>query len=106
MKRKAKRTVPRQLTEVRKCSENTVHIHDGLGTTMPPDKDVLLIYFDQKGVAVLADEFFNEHDARGWTTPTGGTIYNWKVCAAEWIYNHRQEVKRRFRQSPFYSESF
>ncbi|MBK0378554.1 hypothetical protein [Mucilaginibacter segetis] len=81
-------------------------IHDGLGTTMPPDSDVLLIYFDQKGLAQLAEKFFDEHDNRGWKTATGGTIYNWKVCAAEWIYNYRQEVKRRFRQSPFYSESF
>jgi hypothetical protein len=105
MKRKAKRTVPGQPIEVRKGRKNPLQIHDGLGTTMPPDKDVLLIYFDQKGEVELADEFFNEHDTRGWKTPTGGTIYNWKVCAAEWIYNYRQEVKRRFRQSLFYSES-
>ncbi len=105
MKRKAKRTIPRQPKEVSKSSKNTLQIHDGLGTTMPPDKDVLLIYFDQKGEAEMADEFFNEHAARGWKTPTGGTIYNWKVCAAEWIYNHQQDVKRRLRLSPFYSES-
>jgi hypothetical protein len=105
MKRKAKRTLPRLPNEVRKSSKNTMHIHDGLGTNMPPDKEVLLIYFDQKGEAELADEFLNEHHARGWKTPTGGTIHNWKVCAAEWIYNHRQDVKRRLRLSPFYSES-
>ncbi|RVU02560.1 hypothetical protein EOD41_01065 [Mucilaginibacter limnophilus] len=104
MKRKAKRTVPRQPNGVGKSSKNTVQIHDGMGTTMPPDKDVLLIYFDQKGEGELAEIFFNEHDARGWKTPTGGIIYNWKVCAAEWIYNHRQEVKRRLRLSAFYSE--
>ncbi|TWR24789.1 hypothetical protein FPZ43_18000 [Mucilaginibacter pallidiroseus] len=106
MKRKAKRTVPRLLNEVRKSSKHTLQIHDGMGTTMPPDKEVLMIYFDQKGEGEMANEFFNEHDGRGWKTPTGATIYNWKVCAAEWIYNHRQNVKRRFRQSPFYSESF
>jgi hypothetical protein len=106
MKRKAKRTVPRLPNEVRKSSKNTKHNHDGLGTTMPPNKDVLLIYFDQKGEGELVEVFFDEHDARGWTTPTGSIIYNWKVCAAEWIYNRRQEVKRRFRQSPFYRESF
>ncbi|UEG51399.1 hypothetical protein LLH06_10485 [Mucilaginibacter daejeonensis] len=106
MKRKAKRTVPNLPNEVRKSSKHTLQIHDGMGTTMPPDKDVLLIYFDQKGEGELADQFFNEQNARGWTTPTGGIIYNWKVCAAEWIYNHRQELKRRLRQSPFYSESF
>jgi hypothetical protein len=104
MKRKAKRTVPRQPNKVRKSSNKTMQIHAGLGTTMPPDKDILLIYFDQKGEAELAEKFFTEHYAREWKTPTGGTIYNWKVCAAEWIYNHRQEVKRRLRLSPFYSE--
>ncbi|UEG54903.1 hypothetical protein LLH06_07985 [Mucilaginibacter daejeonensis] len=106
MKRKAKRTLPRQPNEVRQSSKHTLQIHDGMGTTMPPDKDVLHIYFDQKGEGELTDEFFNEHQARGWKTPTGGTIYNWKVCAAEWIYNHRQEAKRRLRQSSFYGVSY
>jgi hypothetical protein len=106
MKRKAKRTVPRLPNEVMKNSKNTMQIHDGMGTTMPPDKNVLFTYFDQKGEGELADDFFNEHDARGWKTSTGGKIFNWKVCAAEWIYNHRQEMIRRFRQSPFHSESF
>lgn len=106
MKRKAKRSAPKLPGEVRKSSGNPVAVHDGLGTTMPPDKDVLLIYFDQKGEGELAEKFFNEHNARGWRTPTGGIIYNWKVCAAECIFNHRQELKRRLMQSPFYSESF
>jgi hypothetical protein len=105
MKRKAKRALPREPNKVRESSKTLTQIHDGMGTSMPPDKDVLQIYFDQKGEAELTEKFFNEHDSRGWKTPTGGTIYNWKVCAAEWIYNHQQEVKRRFRQSPFYSES-
>lgn len=106
MKRKAKRRVPMQLDEVRKSNKNLAQTHDGMGNTMPPNEDVLLIYFDQKGEAALAEVFFNEHYMRGWTTPTGGTIHNWKVCAAEWIYNYRQGLKRRFRKSPFYSESY
>lgn len=106
MKRKAKRALPRQPKQASRTTKNPMQIHDGLGSTMPPDKDVLQIYFDQKGEAELAETFFNEHHTRGWKTPTGGTIYNWKVCAAEWIYNYRQELKRRFRQSPFYNKSF
>ncbi|WP_295769310.1 hypothetical protein [uncultured Mucilaginibacter sp.] len=106
MKRKAKRTIPRQSKEVRKCGQNPMQVHDGLGTTMPPDQVVLLIYFDQKGEAELAEKFFNEHQLRSWKTPTGGIIYNWKVCATEWIFNYRQEEKRRLRQSLFYSDSY
>ncbi|MEN0054494.1 MAG: hypothetical protein AAGC65_12545 [Mucilaginibacter sp.] len=105
MKRKAKRIVPKEPNQTRRNNKNPIQIHDGLGTTMPPDKDVLLIYFDQKGEAELADDFFNVYNSCGWKTQTGGTIRNWKVCATEWIYNYRQKVKRSFRRSPFYSES-
>jgi len=72
---------------------------------MPPDEEVLLIYFDQKGAREMAQDFFEEHEERDWKTPTGGIIHNWKVAAAEWLYNYRQEVKRKLRQSPFYSGS-
>lgn len=105
MKRKAKRTIPSKCDEVNRRGKLPTKIHDGLGTTMPPDRMVLHIYFDQKGVPEFAEEFFYEYDIREWKTPTGGPVRNWKVCAAEWIYNYRQEVKRKFRQSPFYSES-
>lgn len=102
MKRKAKRISPKQANEDREVGKNFMAAHDGMGKTMPPDISVLQIYFDQKGNAELAVEFFNEHQLRHWKTPTGGTIYNWKVCAAEWIYNYHQEEKRRLKQSPFY----
>lgn len=105
MKRKAKRTIPGKPNEVNNRGKLPATIHDGMGTNMPPDPQVLHIYFDQKGEVDLADEFFHEYDIREWKTPTGGAVRNWKVCAAEWIYNYRQEVKRQFRQSPFYSES-
>jgi hypothetical protein len=105
MKRKAKRTIPGKSNEVDGLGKLPTRIHDGLGTTMPPNLEGLHIYFDQKGVPDLADEFFHEYDIRDWKTPTGGTVRNWKVCAAEWIYNYQQEAKRKFRQSPFYSES-
>lgn len=105
MKRKAKRTIPNKPNEADRRCKLSSKIHDGMGTTMPPDLEVLHIYFNQKGEGNLAEEFFHEYDIRGWRTATGGTVRNWKVCAAEWIYNYRQEVKRRFKQSPFYSES-
>lgn len=103
MKRKAKRIVPNQHIVMKIRGEDHPNSHDGMGTTMPPTREVLRIYFDQKGEADMVDDFYNEHDARRWKTQTGGTIFNWKVCAAEWIYNYRQEAKRRLRQSPFFS---
>ncbi|WP_462265684.1 hypothetical protein [Mucilaginibacter sp.] len=63
------------------------------------------IYFDQKGVLVVARDFYEEHELRAWKNAAGYPVTNWKVCAAEWIYNYRQEIKRKFRMSPFYSES-
>lgn len=105
MKRKAKRILCNQPKEVNSRGNFPIKSHDGLGTTMPPNVESLYIYFDQKGVSEKAGEFFHEYDIRGWKTATGGTVRNWKVCAAEWIYNYQQEAKRKFRQSPFYSES-
>jgi len=106
MKRKAKRTITRPSNEGRIGRKKYSSSFDGLGTSMPPDREALLIYFDQKGEAELVDDFYNEHVERKWKSPSGGAIYNWKVCAAEWIYNHRQEMKRRLRKSPFYSDSY
>ncbi|QQL50595.1 MULTISPECIES: hypothetical protein [Mucilaginibacter] len=105
MKRKAKRIVP----NVHKSPRNSVKIvplsDEGLGTSVPPSLASIEIYFDQKGVLLAARDFYEEHELRAWKTSTGYPVNNWKVCAAEWIFNYRQELKRKFRMSPFYSES-
>jgi hypothetical protein len=106
MKRKAKRIISVPAKSARKNGKITVVNDDGFGTSMPPPFLHIEIYFDQKGELESASLFFEEHESRAWKNQTGQPIRNWKVCAAEWIYNYRQEMKRRFRKSRFYSESF
>jgi hypothetical protein len=105
MKRKAKRVVPNFNKQVRHRIPIGVRIDDGLGTSMPPSLASIEIYFDQKGVVEIAGDFFTEHELREWKSATGHSIINWKVCAADWIYDYRQAMKIRFRKSPFYKES-
>ena len=105
MKRKAKRIVSNLDKRPRNKNAITVHSHDGLGTSMPPSLASIEIYFDQKGLVEIAGDFFTEHDLREWRSITGHPIINWKVCAADWIFDYRQAMKMRFRKSPFYSES-
>ncbi|RYY72255.1 MAG: hypothetical protein EOO13_00045 [Chitinophagaceae bacterium] len=105
MKRKVKRIDPsisKPPRKVKLVGQND----DGFGTSVPPSLSSIEIYFDQKGVLEIAVIFFDEYESRQWKSETGQLVKNWKVCAAEWIYNYRQEMKRRFRQSPFYSESY
>lgn len=105
MKRKAKRLV----SNVHKSLSNSVKIaprnDNGFGTSVPPSLTSIEIYFDQKGVLEVAKDFYEEHELRAWKNASGHPIINWKVCAAEWIFNYRQDMKRKFRMSPFYGES-
>lgn len=105
MKRKAKRIVPNLDKRPRNRNAITVRSHDGLGTSMPPSLASIEIYFDQKGLIEIAGDFFTEHELREWKSVTGYPIVNWKVCAADWIYDYRQAAKMRFKKSPYYTES-
>jgi hypothetical protein len=90
-KRKAKR-VP---VERRKPE----HIlQKGLGTEMPPQKILVDIYFDQKGLAVQAGAFYSHYDKADWRSPKGTPYRNWKLLAGDWIFNYEQEQKLRKRQ--------
>ena len=106
MKRKAKRIVPNLHKQPKNRIVIAVRNDDGLGTSMPPSLTSVEIYFDQKGLVEIAGNFFTEHELREWKSATGHPIINWKVCAADWIYDYRQAMKMRFRKSPFYTESF
>jgi hypothetical protein len=105
MKRKAKRIVPNLHKQPRNGIAIVVNDDDGLGTSMPPSLTSIEIYFDQKGLLEIAEDFYSEHELRQWKSSTGQPIINWKVCAADWIYDYRQAMKIRLRRSPFYSES-
>jgi hypothetical protein len=106
MKRKAKRIVANSskshISNVKFPAQND----DGFGTSVPPSMGTVEIYFDQKGLLEVASDFYEEHELRKWTGFTGHPVINWKVCAAEWIYNYRQEMKKRLRQSPFNCDHF
>lgn len=106
MKRKVKRIIPSPLKPARKSLKMSLQNDDGFGTSMPPPLAVVAIYFDQKSMADCVCDFYDEHELRQWKNQTGQPITNWKVCATEWIYNYRQEMKWKLRQSPFYSKSF
>jgi hypothetical protein len=106
MKRKAKQIVPNAAKSPRSNVKIPARNDDGFGTSVPPSIASVAIYFDQKGLLEIARDFYDEHVERQWKNVTGQPVNNWKVCAAEWIYNYRLEMKRRFRQSPFYNESF
>ena len=105
MKRKAKRLVPSLHNIPKNRGKLATQNDDGLGTSVPPSLANIEIYFDQKGVLEVAKDFHEEHELRAWKNATGYPIINWKVCAAEGIFNYRQDIKRNFRMSPFYSES-
>ena len=105
MKRKAKRIVPNLHKQLKNGIAVAVQNDDGLGTSMPPSFTSIEIYFDQKSLVAIARDFFTEYELREWKTATGHPITNWKVCAADWIYDYRQAMKIRLRRSPFYSKS-
>jgi hypothetical protein len=105
MKRKAKRIIPQPPKASTANHKNRGQNRDGFGVNVPPDRFVVHIYFDQKDLAECADVFLAQHDLLQWKTLTGAPIRNWKLSAADWIFDHRQRMKRRSRLSPYYSES-
>lgn len=88
-KRKAKRR-PIVANATEKNSLKARHFQAGFGYEMPPQFDLILIYFDQKRAAKLAMEFYLEQEKSGWKTIKGAQIKNWKVSATEWLYNYYQ----------------
>ncbi|MCO5950909.1 hypothetical protein [Mucilaginibacter flavidus] len=105
MKRKAKRIIQQPPKAPQDNPKNKGSNLAGYGVNVPPDRFVVHIYFDQKGLADCADVFLAEKELLQWKTGTGSPIRNWKVCAADWIFDHRQRMKRRSRLSPYCSES-
>jgi hypothetical protein len=103
MKRTAKRINSAKLRGLEKLPANSNAGQKGFGYEMPPDEDLVQIYFDQKGLGNLAQLFYRDYQAWGWKTQTGKKIRNWKVLAVDWIFNYRQTVKLALRRSGFNS---
>ena len=96
-KRKAKR-IPAELRPVPK--PEPIH-QKGFGTEMPPQKCLVEIYFDQKGIVSQAEEFYDCYEQANWSSPKGTPYRNWKLLAVDWIFNYVQEqkLKRRLREN-------
>jgi len=98
MKRKAKRMTGRTARQplIRKKAILSNRIR-GYGYQMPPEYDLVAIYFDQKDQADQVRPFYDHYEQAYWLTPKGSRIRNWKVLATEWIFNFQQEDKLRQR---------
>jgi hypothetical protein len=101
MKRRAKRIA----FTSRKVSGNINGIAKikqlGYGTEVPPHPEFVAIYFDQQKLPAEGERFYRHYEKLNWETVTGKPIRNWKVLAADWIFDHRQEQKRVARLAKF-----
>jgi hypothetical protein len=97
IKRKAKRTTARQVSR-RKIKPSG---QQGFGYEMPPDRQLVGIYFDQKGLAEQAAVFYEHYREANWRSLNGTPFRNWKVLASDWIFNYQQEqkLKQRLREN-------
>jgi len=69
----------------------------GFGHEMPPDAESVNIYFDEQGLAFEAEKFLEKYNEQCWCNKQGTPLRNWKVLAADWIYNCRQTQKLEAR---------
>ena len=65
----------------------------GFGYEIPPDFDMVSIYFNQKRQLEIACTFFQHFQKANWKTDSGYPIRNWKVLASDWIFEYEQSVK-------------
>lgn len=93
-KRKAKR-MPAERRPIPK--PEVIHQH-GFGTEMPPQKRLVEIYFDQKGLINQAAIFYAHYEQANWSSAKGTPYRNWKLLAGDWIFNYEQDQKLRKRQ--------
>jgi hypothetical protein len=96
-KRKAKRVAAE-----RRPGPKPEPIHQkGFGTEMPPQKQLVEIYFDQREMSKQAATFYNFYETNNWSSSKGTPYRNWKLLAVDWIFNYVQEqkLKRRLREN-------
>jgi hypothetical protein len=95
MKRKARRIKAKPNYKPRPSNQR------GFGFEMPPERSLVEIYFDQKGLAEEAAVFYSFYDEADWRSPKGTPYRNWKILATDWIFNYQQELKlqKRIRQN-------
>src|ERR1700761_9345614 len=85
MKRKARRINP--------TNKPKPSIQRGFGFEMPPERQLVDIYFDQKGMAAQAPLFLGYYQNANWRSPKGTPYRNWKTLATDWIFDYQQQLK-------------
>ena len=71
----------------------------GLGREIPPLKSHVTIYFIQKGLTEKdANFFFQQQNLTGWGASEGRHRSNWKTLACDWIWEHQQSRRQRYRR--------
>ena len=60
----------------------------GLGTSVPPTKNHVLIYFLQKGAQEEnALNFYGHFQKMKWKNKRNTKLSNWKIAAWNWMFN-------------------
>lgn len=68
----------------------------GVGRTIPPQKNHVIIYFIEKGLSEKqAIDFFSNYNQRGWRNLSGNIIANWKTHAWEWVWTVKHQVREK-----------
>ena len=71
---------------------------EGLGKTVPPNREHVIIYFLQKNIAEThAISFYDHFQKKKWRNQRNRKLSNWKIAAWEWIWSislmsHEMEV--------------
>jgi hypothetical protein len=66
--------------------KNIIQKHQGFGCRIPQKKELVLVYFLQKGVPQLnASQFWNFMERNEWKTKSGTPIRDWKKVAFTWL---------------------
>lgn len=105
MKRKARRINTSKLKNGPETVDDADVFHRSNGFNIPPDDMIVKIYFDQKDVGHIADDFIKTYKKNNWKTASGKKISNWKVLASDWIFNYQQSKKFALRTSKFCTQS-
>ncbi len=64
------------------------HKKMGMGASVPPLKNHVVIYFSQKNIQeVEALNFYKHFSKRKWKNKRNEKVNNWKIIAWEWILN-------------------
>lgn len=74
-------------------------VQKGFGYEMPPDPAIVQIYFEQKGMPGIVQSFLDKFGQMKWKSRKGTPLRNWKVLAADYIFDFLQEKKLAERLS-------